>query len=364
MQFADEPVRVQSLSQSGLPRVPPEYIQPPQNRPVRDNPPDHDLSIPVINLFGFDPNQRDSTRETIARACREWGAFHVTNHGVPTTLLDAVRRVGRTFFNECPMSEKLRYACTAGSAASEGYGSKMLVSSEQQQRNDAVVEVLDWRDYFDHHTLPLSRRNPNRWPDFPSDYRETVVRYSDEMKVLAQKLLALISESLGLRASCIEDAVGDFYQNITISYYPPCPQPDLTLGLQSHSDMGAITLLIQDDVGGLQVLKSGDGADTWVTVHPLSDAVLVLLSDQTEIITNGKYRSCEHRAITNPDRARLSVATFHDPAKAVRISPASELIDESSPVKYRDVVYGDYVSSWYTKGPGGKRNIDALLLES
>ena len=106
------------------------------------------------------------------------------------------------------------------------------------------------------------------------------------MKILAQKLLALISESLGLRASCIEDAVGEFYQNITISYYPPCPEPDLTLGLQSHSDMGAITLLIQDDVGGLQVLKGGN---KWVTVQPLSDAILVLLADQTEVNRNTPF---------------------------------------------------------------------------
>ncbi|RDX79607.1 putative 2-oxoglutarate-dependent dioxygenase ANS, partial [Mucuna pruriens] len=353
MQVSDKGIiRVQSLAQSGLSRVPPQYIQPPHTRPVRHNPPD---TLPVIDLS--DPTRLDS----IARACREWGAFHVTNHGVPPALLAAVRRVGLAFFSHCPMPDKLRYACTA--TASEGYGSKMLATTTEQNANDAsaTAHVLDWRDYFDHHTLPLSRRNPNRWPEFPPDYRDTMARYSDEMKGLAQKLLALISESLGLRGSCIEEAVGEFYQNITISYYPPCPEPDLTLGLQSHSDMGAITLLIEDDVGGLQVLKTHD---KWVTVQPLSDAILVLLADQTEIITNGKYRSCEHRAITNPDRARLSVATFHDPAKTVKISPASELIDESSPAKYRDVIYGDYVLSWYTKGPEGKRNIDALVLES
>ncbi|CAK9140156.1 unnamed protein product [Ilex paraguariensis] len=75
------------------------------------------------------------------------------------------------------------------------------------------------------------------------------------------------------------------------------------------------------------------------------------------IITNGKYRSAQHRAITNSSRARLSVATFHDPAKTAKISPALE------PPRYREVVYGDYVLSWYTKGPEGKRNIDALLIE-
>ncbi|KAJ7964358.1 2-oxoglutarate (2OG) and Fe(II)-dependent oxygenase superfamily protein [Quillaja saponaria] len=375
MEISGEPIRVEALAQSGLSQVPTQYIQPPQNRPICKNPPttttstssssdnhsflDTHADVPVIDLFGFDPNHRDSVRETIERACREWGAFHVTNHGVPVSLLDDVRRVGVTFFNQCPIPDKLQYACDSNSAASEGYGTKMLLSSDQKQ--NAAAQVLDWRDYFDHHTLPLSRRNPSRWPHFPSDYREVVQKYSDEMKVLAQKLLGLISESLGLPSSCIESAVGDFYQNITISYYPPCPQPELTLGLQSHSDFGAITLLIQDDVGGLQVLKD----DTkWVTVTPLSDAILVILADQTEIITNGKYRSTVHRAITNSNHPRLSVATFHDPAKTVKISPASELIHESSPPKYREVVYGDYVLSWYTKGPGGKRNIERLMLDS
>ncbi|KAI4307745.1 hypothetical protein L6164_030898 [Bauhinia variegata] len=295
MEVAGERMRIQALAQSGLTQVPAQYIQPPENRPVYNSPPtkttssssdDHSFSdtyadIPVIDLFGFDPNHIGPVRRSIGRACREWGAFHVRNHGVPVTLLDDIRRVGLTFFNDCPIPEKLQYACDSSSAATEGYGSRMLVSSEQQQ-ND-TVQVLDWRDYFDHHTLPLSRRNPSRWPQFPSDYREVVTKYSNEMNVLAQKLLALISESLGLRSSCIEEAVGDFYQNITISYYPPCPQPELTLGLQAHSDMGAITLLIQDDVGVLQVLKDGD---KWITVHPLSDAILVLLADQTEVTIN------------------------------------------------------------------------------
>lgn len=299
MEVSGDPIRVQALARSGLSQVPPQYIQPPENRPLQHYPPaattsssfdshrtfaDTDTDIPVVDLFGFDPNQTNSVREAIGGACREWGAFHVTNHGVPVSLLDDIRRVGLTFFNDCPMPEKVRYACDSSAAATEGYGSRMLVSSDQQQ-NDAV-QVLDWRDYFDHHTLPLSRRNPSRWPNFPPDYREVVAKYSDEMKVLAHRLLGLISESVGLRSSCIEDAVGDFYQNITISYYPPCPQPELTLGLQAHSDIGAITLLIQDDVGGLQVLKNDA---KWVIMKPVSDAILVLLSDQTEVNTKHSH---------------------------------------------------------------------------
>ncbi|GFQ01510.1 naringenin 2-oxoglutarate 3-dioxygenase [Phtheirospermum japonicum] len=131
------------------------------------------------------------------------------------------------------------------------------------------------------------------------------------MSALAEKLLGLISNSLGLTSSCIKDVVGEFYQNIIISYYPPCPQPELTLSLQSHSNIGAITLLIQDDVGGLEVYKNGE----WVFVSPLRDAIFVILADQTKIIKNGQYKSAQHRAITNAKNARISVSTYRDPAK-------------------------------------------------
>ncbi|KAK6230644.1 hypothetical protein QUC31_002162 [Theobroma cacao] len=249
-------VRVQILSQAGISEVPSQYIQPPENRPTPVTNTKTSLScdnVPAIDLS----HKEKSVIAAIQEACQELGAFHVINHGVPTKLMDDLRRSCLSFFNDFPMEDKLKYACQPNSAASQGYGSRMLVSSE----NDTV---LDWRDYFDHHTLPLSRRNPSFWPHFPPEYRGLVADYSDEMK----------------------------------------------------------------------------------------------------IITNGKYRSSVHQAVTNASKARLSIATFHDPAKAVRISPAADLLSESSPPRYAPVVYGDHVSSWYSKGPEGKRNLDALLLDT
>ncbi|EPS73792.1 oxidoreductase, partial [Genlisea aurea] len=334
--------RVQYLVRDGNPTVPSQYVQPPETRPMIENRVDD--NPPVIDLR----SGIDLINQQLGRACREWGAFHVIGHGVAHELLDEMRRVTRSFFEDYSLEEKLNYSCDRNNnapAASEGYGSRMLEAS-----NDTA---LDWRDYLDHHTLPLSRRNPDKWPHFPPSYRRVVQQYGDEMSALAEKLLSLISSSLGLPSSCIRDAVGEFYQNITVSYYPPCPCPDLTLGLQSHSDMGAITLLIQDDVGGLEVSKDGG---EWALLNPLKDAIFVLLADQTEIITNGAYRSAQHRAVTNAESSRLSVAAFHDPAKTKTIRPALE------PPKYRSVKYGDYVSSWYRKGPEGKRNLEDLLL--
>ncbi|KAK6776930.1 hypothetical protein RDI58_023647 [Solanum bulbocastanum] len=242
-----ETLRVQLLAEKGEISVPSQYVQPPETRPQIEKT-NVKAAVPVIDL-----SSRTNLLDELKKACKEWGAFQVINHKVPISLLDDMRRVGRTFFEGFTMEEKLKYSCDSASPASEGYGSRMLVAS-----NDTV---LDWRDYFDHHTLPSSQ-------------------YGDHMKALAQEILGLVSESLDLTCQCIENVVGEFYQNITISYYPPCPQPELTLGLQSHSDFGAITLLIQDDVGGLEVFNNGE----WVSVNPISNAICVILADQTEVL--------------------------------------------------------------------------------
>eukprot|EP01018_Ginkgo_biloba_P023773 Gb_34307 [translate_table: standard] len=344
------PNSIQALIENGMEQVPIEYIQPPDQRPIVTNHNTLSNRVPVIDLFEFDAKNLEQIRQEVGNACRDWGAFQIVNHGVPTKFIEEMKNIGLNFFN-CPLEEKLKYACKYGSAASEGYGSRMLVKEDQ---------VLDWRDYFDHHTQPVSRRNPSSWPQHPASYRETVQEYSEQMKQLAQRLLVVISESLGLCSSYIQEAIGEPYQNITISYYPHCPQPELTLGLQAHSDMGAITLLIQDEVGGLQLFKDGE----WITVQPLPDAIVVNLGDQTQILSNGVYRSVEHRALVNARKARLSVATFYDPSKQTRIRPAAELVTKDSPPRYREVLYGDYVSAWYTKGPEGKRIIDGLAIDN
>lgn len=151
--------RVQSLVEAGISQIPVAYIRPLDERPQT---PGVEVEIPVIDLGIAEGGDREAIRAQIGRACEDWGFFQVVNHGVPLTVLEAMRTDGREFFG-LPMQEKLRYACRAGAIASEGYGSKMLVKDEQ---------VLDWRDYFDLHTLPLSRRNPSNWPAHPSFFRQ------------------------------------------------------------------------------------------------------------------------------------------------------------------------------------------------
>lgn len=335
----------QVLSERGFAHIPSAYIRPPEERPeVAHDSFTHQHTIPLIDLSQARP--RAELVQEIGQACECWGFFQVHNHGVPSRLLEQMMEVGTHFF-ALPSHDKQLYACKPGVIASEGYGHRMLVRDDQ---------VLDWRDYFDHHTLPLSRRNPNNWPHNPPAYRQTIIEYSEHMKLLAQRLLALISESLGLKASYIQDAIGEPFQNVSLNYYPPCPQPELTLGLQSHSDLGAITLLFQDEVGGLQVCIDGN----WLAVQPIHGALVVNLADQIQILSNGRYKSIEHRAVVNKNKSRISVATFYDPSKDAVILPASELVDFDHPALYNNVLFGDHVSSWYQKGPKGKKVLNSL----
>lgn len=151
------PQRVQALAEVGLSHLPPQYVQPPELRPdLHRRDAAHPGGVPVVDL---DPSV--DPLPGIRRACAGWGAFQVVNHGVPAWLPEEMKAAGLGFFRS-PMETKLQYACDPGAAASEGYGSRMLTKDDG---------VLDWRDYFDHHTLPESRRNPSRWPDFPHNYR-------------------------------------------------------------------------------------------------------------------------------------------------------------------------------------------------
>ncbi|KAK3039919.1 hypothetical protein RJ639_027754 [Escallonia herrerae] len=125
MEVASRPIRVQSIAQSGVaPQVPPEYIQPPKTYP--NNPTARPTNNNPITSIDLSSTVRDAVilRTKIGTACREWGTFHVTNHRVPPKL---IRRMGRTFFEACPMDEKLLYSCDTSGAAMEGNDRHRLV---------------------------------------------------------------------------------------------------------------------------------------------------------------------------------------------------------------------------------------------
>ena len=164
LQLWPEPiVRVQSLAESGIRKLPHRYIKPVYERPqTRVNSQDDSINIPVISLedlFTGDETLREATLAAISSACREWGFFQVVNHGISPELMKQARETWREFFGH-PAEEKQRYANSPSTY--EGYGSRLGVEKGA---------LLDWSDYFFLHFLPSSLRNPDKWPSLPSSCR-------------------------------------------------------------------------------------------------------------------------------------------------------------------------------------------------
>nr|POF08831.1 1-aminocyclopropane-1-carboxylate oxidase 4 [Quercus suber] len=154
--------------------------------------------------------------------------------------------------------------------------------------------------------------------------------------------LDLLCENLGLEnlKKAFRGSKGPNF-GTKVSNYAPCPKPDLLKGLRAHTDAGGIILLFQDDkVNGLQLLKD----DQWIDVPPMRHSIVINLSDQIEVITNGKYKSVMHKVIAQTDRNRMSIASFYNPAGDAKICPAPTLVEkETAENKYPEFVSEDYM---------------------
>ncbi|GAU21696.1 hypothetical protein TSUD_242680 [Trifolium subterraneum] len=150
-------------------------------------------------------------------------------------------------------------------------------------------------------------------------------------------------------------------QTIRMGYYPPCPQPDQVIGLDPHSDAGGLTILLQvNEMQGLQIKKDG----LWVPINPLPDAFVVNIGDQLEIMTNGIYRSIEHRATVNSKKERISIAAFHDIEMGGYLTPACSLVTPENPALYKTITSKEYVEGLLGSKIKGKSYLDVVKIKN
>eukprot|EP01018_Ginkgo_biloba_P034488 Gb_32875 [translate_table: standard] len=323
------------------------YIRPPHERP-RMSEICYSHSIPVVDLKDLDGPQRPKVVEQITRACEEDGFFQIVNHGVPETILKNMMDMAKEFF-EMPVEDR-------AALYSEDRKELVRVSTSFNIRKD---KVLNWRDYLRHPCHPLEEIIGS-WPSKPAAYREVAGKYAKEVRELILRLLAAISEGLGLDSDYLNRTFGKHSQVMAINYYPPCPKPDLTFAIPPHSDPDGITVLLQGDVSGLQVLKNGQ----WVAVEPIPNAFVVNLADQLQVVSNGRFRSVEHRAITNTATARISIPTFYGPTDEAFIAPAESVVDEEHPAVYRGYRFGEFLDVFWSQGLKSKSVLDHFRLDN
>ncbi|XP_050123846.1 protein DMR6-LIKE OXYGENASE 2-like [Malus sylvestris] len=333
---------------SGATHVPSNYVRPAHDRPNLDQVQSSDHSIPLINLQGLEDSRRSDIIKQIGLACQDYGFFQVQNHGIEEAVIDNMLSVSKEFFH-LPESERLK------SFSDDPLKTTRLSTSF----NVKTEEVSSWRDYLRLHCYPLEDYM-HEWPSNPPPFREDVAEYCRNVRRLAVRLLEAISESLGLEGDYMNKALGKHGQHMAINYYPTCPQPELTYGLPGHADPNVITVLLQDDVAGLQVLNNGK----WVAVKPTPHTFIVNLGDQIQVLSNDRYKSVLHRAVVNCNKERISIPTFYCPSYDAVMEPAPQLIDDHHPPLYRSFTYAEFYEKFWDRGLNTRSSLDLFKTTS
>lgn len=173
-----------------------------------------------------------------------------------------------------------------------------------------------------------------------------------------RKLMGTITESLGIGPKYLGRKMEDGMQVVAVNGYPPCPEPDMALGLPPHSDYTCLTILLQSSPG-LEIFDTDDG--NWKLVPDLHGALQVQIGDHFEVLSNGLYKSVVHRATLNCETTRISIASLHSLGMDDKMETAKELVDETHPKRYKESSFRDFLDFLETNDiADGKSFIDTL----
>ncbi|XP_058209311.1 1-aminocyclopropane-1-carboxylate oxidase homolog 1-like [Rhododendron vialii] len=330
-EFDETKAGVKGLVDAGIKKLPEFFVYPPES--LENLPPKFPLELPTVDFKGVEGGRRREVVEGIRAAASGWGFFRMVNHGVPSAVMEEMLEATR-MFHEQRREDKMEYYSG---------DSKRRVRFNTGGR--IRVGVFSWRDiltcvfhddYLDPQAIPLV-------------CRKEVQEYVKCMIKLRETMAELLSEALGLSSDYLSRIECMKSEALASLYYPICPEPHLTLGTPKHTDTTFLTLLLQDHIGGLQILHKNQ----WVDVPPVPGTLIANIGDLMQIISNDKFISVEHRVLAQPFGPRVSVACFFSPSSKAadkHFGPIKELLSEESPQIYREFLCNESFTYYTING--------------
>jgi isopenicillin N synthase-like dioxygenase len=299
----------------------------PETAPVADS--SLGQKVPLIDLK---TRSEDLTRR-IHDACREWGFFQIVGHDVEPALLRSVRQETAAFF---AASKAQKRTLLRSRDNPWGYFDRELTKTERDKK-----EIFDIGP--DVATGPFAGATP--WPAWRASFKPVMLRYSSCCRNLSCWLMSKLAEALTGDGSALDHAFEPADTSfLRLNFYPVADplageaQDAAGLGVHHHTDAGALTVLLQDEVGGLQVYREG----VWHNIEPRPDAFVVNIGDMAQIWSNGIYAAPVHRVLAMDRRERMSAPFFYNPSYDTVVAPLPETVSASRPAAYSGVNWGEF----------------------
>ncbi|MEO6124110.1 MAG: 2-oxoglutarate and iron-dependent oxygenase domain-containing protein [Ilumatobacteraceae bacterium] len=288
-------------------------------------------AVPVIDISALrstddSPAATSAVAAALDSACRDTGFFCIVGHGVSCDLMSSLDRCARAFF-ALPTSTKSSIAMANGGRAWRGWfplGGEMTNGIPDRKEGIYFGSELGDDDPRVATAVPL--HGANQFPAELPELRDAVLAWIDALTEMGHLVLGGLAAGLGLTRNWFRtELASDPTILFRIFRYPPHDVAAASpLGIETgewgvaeHTDYGLLTMLLQDDCGGLQV----HGRDGWIEVEPIAGSFVCNIGDMLERITGGRYRSTPHRVRNISDRERLSFPFFFDPSWGAMINP-------------------------------------------
>lgn len=305
------------------------------------------ITVPTLDLGGRrDPMPSGSVVDEVAHAAEHFGFLQVVDHGITNDLIDGVWQATRAFFAQS-MSDKRTLSRSRENT--RGYYDRELTKNSRDLKEVLDLAQVRRPDLPDDHPDNVHVVDgQNQWPDL-ADFRPTIESYLSACNDLALWLLAAFCEGLGEHAQFLRAEFGPGHTSfLRMNHYPLA---DLLTGqeaaevaelgdmaLHHHSDAGALTLLLQDDVGGLQVAHDGG----WIDVEPQPGALVVNTGDMMQVWSNDRYKAALHRVLPRTKRERYSLPYFFNPTYETNYAPLPGSIVDGDRPHYRTINWGEF----------------------
>jgi len=312
---------------------------------------DIDMDIPVFDLSqiqlegavgeGFDQDYEGNLlRSEFRRCCEDWGCFRLTNHGIPDALIGRVQILCRDMFKlPTETKEKKVSPLMIGRYIKGGPRTPFYESIGIGPDFEAIHEFSDLM-----------------WPHGNQTFCQVMPECCERMKELSDQIHKIILANLGVSnyyASHFEHC--KFWLRMN-EYQVSCDEASGSITFPAHTDGSSITILHEDDVGGLQVLSK---AGNWVEVKPTPNSFIIFIGDTLQAWSNNRIRSSKHRVIVKGRQSRLSLAFFRLLPDEMEIEAPPELVDTEHPRRYRAFRYSEYTAFKITKRGDWENILDA-----